>query len=145
VTKKDKTMPAALMDHGKDDPKQALLDKVGNLDGIECYGSDVLVAVYMRPEKTRAGIILTDAMRGEDAHQGKVGLIVKMGPTAYRDEEGNKFRDIDVGQWAVFRSSDGWPVLLNTENAVTSKDAVLCRIINDINIRMTVAKPDAIF
>lgn len=138
-------MPAALMDHGTNDPKQALLQKVGDLSGIQIYGSDVLVAVYMRPEKTKAGIILTDNMRGEDAHQGKVGLIVKMGPTAYRDESGNKFRDIEEGMWATFRASDGFPVLLNPNNSVTSKDAVLCRIITDINIRMTTSEPDAVF
>lgn len=137
-------MPAALMLH-EDDPKQALLNKVGDLSGVELYGSDVLVAIYMRPEKTKSGIILTDAMRGEDAYQGKVGLIVKMGPTCFTDEEGDKFRDIKVGDWCVFRSSDGWPVTLNTNGAVTSKDATLCRIITDINIRMTVSTPDLVF
>jgi co-chaperonin GroES (HSP10) len=144
MTKKDKTMPAALMSHDND-PKQALLDRVGDLSGIEVFGSDVVVAVYMRPERTRAGIILTDNMRSEDAFQGKVGLIVKMGPTAYCDETGNKFRDINVGDWAVFRASDGFPVTLTASNSVSTKDAIICRIINDINIRMTVSSPDAIF
>ena len=137
-------MPAARMLH-ENDPKQSLLDKVGDLDGVTLYGSDVLIAVYMRPEKTKSGIILTDTMRSEDAFQGKVGLIVKMGPTCYTDENGNKFRDINVGDWCVFRASDGWPVTLNTNNAVTSKDAIICRIITDINIRMTVSTPDLVF
>jgi len=137
-------MPATLMQHDTD-PKQELLDKIGDLSGISVYGQDVLVAVYMRPEKTKSGIILTDTARGEDAFQGKVGLIVKMGPTAYLDEDGNKFRNIEVGEWCVFRASDGWPVTLNTGKSVSSKDATLCRIITDINIRMTVASPDLIY
>lgn len=137
-------MPATLMLHDED-PKQALLQKVGDLEGVKLYGSDVLVAVYMRPEKTKSGIILTDNMRGEDAYQGKVGLIVKMGPTCFLDENNEKFRDINVGDWCVFRSSDGWPITLNTSNALTSKDATICRIITDINIRMTVSSPDIVF
>ena len=137
-------MPAALMEH-VEDPKQAILDKVGDLNDVECFGSDVLVAVYMRPERTKSGIILTDNMRGEDAHQGKVGLIVKMGPTAYLDEDGDKFRDINVGDWCVFRSSDGWPVTLSTSRNGATRDATLCRIITDINIRMTISSPDIVF
>ena len=138
-------MPAALMDHGSENPRQALLEKVGDVSGVKLYGSDVLVAIYMRPEKTKSGIILTDNMRGEDAYQGKVGLIIGMGPTAYIDDEGNKFRDINVGDWGAFRASDGFPITLNTGGGITSKDAVLCRIITDINIRMTVSSPDLVF
>jgi len=138
-------MPAALMDHGSENPRQALLEKVGDVSGVKLYGSDVLVAIYMRPEKTKSGIILTDNMRGEDAYQGKVGLIIGMGPTAYLDDDGNKFRDINVGDWGAFRASDGFPITLNTGGGVTSKDAVLCRIITDINIRLTVSSPDLVF
>jgi co-chaperonin GroES (HSP10) len=127
------------------DPKQELLDKVGDISGVQLYGSDVLVAVYMRPEKTKSGIILTDNMRGEDAHQGKVGLVVKMGPTCYLDDAGHKFRDINVGDWVAFRASDGFPVTLNTSTSAATKDAVLCRIITDINIRLTVSSPDLVF
>jgi co-chaperonin GroES (HSP10) len=142
---KGKTMPAALMDHSSENPRQALLEKVGDVSGVKLYGSDVLVAIYMRPEKTKSGIILTDNMRGEDAYQGKVGLIIGMGPTAYLDDEGNKFRNINIGDWGAFRASDGFPITLNTGGGVTSKDAVLCRIITDINIRMTVSSPDLVF
>jgi len=138
-------MPAALMDHSSENPRQALLEKVGDVSGVKLYGSDVLVAIYMRPEKTKSGIILTDNMRGEDAYQGKVGLMIGMGPTAYLDDEGNKFRNINIGDWGAFRASDGFPITLNTGGGVTSKDAVLCRIITDINIRMTVSSPDLVF
>lgn len=137
-------MPSSLMLHDTD-PKEALWEKVGDISELKVFGSDVLVAIYMRPEKTKSGIILTDNMRGEDAHQGKVGLIVKMGPHAFIDEDGNKFRDIIEGDWVVFRSSDGWPVTLNTSNSAATKDAVLCRIITDINIRMTVSSPDLVY
>ena len=137
-------MPSTLMEH-EVDPREEILQRVGELKDVEVFGNDILIAVYMRPQKTKSGIILTDNMRGEDAFQGKVGLIVKMGPTAYLDEDGEKFRDIKEKDWVVFRASDGWPVTLNAANSVSSKDAVICRIITDINIRMRVSSPDAIY
>lgn len=137
-------MPATLMEH-TEDPKLELLGKVGDLSNVEVFGGDILVAVYMRPEKTRSGIILTDNLREEDKFQGKCGLVVKMGPTAYVAEDGTKFRDIKEHDWVIFRASDGWPVTLNSANSVSSKDAVICRVITDINIRMRVSSPDAIY
>ena len=106
----------------------------------------MLVAIYKRPEKTKSGLILTDATRKEDIHQGKVGLVVKMGPFCYLDEEGNKFRDINVGDWIVFRPSDGWQITLNTlQKSISREDVVDCRIVGDANVRMRVSDPDYIY
>lgn len=137
-------MPAALMSH-ETDPRTDILERVGDISQVEVFGSDVLVALYMRPEKTKGGIILSDAIRDEDRWQGKCGLIIKMGATAFCDEENKKFRDIDVGDFVVFRPSDGFPVQLNSATALSSRDAVPCRIVTDIHIRMRVASPDAIY
>jgi len=137
-------MPAALMLH-EEDPRTEILNKVGSLDGVEVFGSDVLVALYIRPQKTKSGIILADSTREEDRWQGKAGLILKLGPTAYTDDEGNKFRDISEGDWVVFRPSDGWAVTLNSSANLASKDAVACRVVNDIHIRMRISTPDAIY
>lgn len=138
-------MPAVAMLH-EVDPKQAILDRVGDLSGVELFGSDMLVAIYKRPEKTKSGLILTDTTRKEDVHQGKVGLVVKMGPFCYIDEEGNKFRDISVGDWIVFRPSDGWQITLNTlQKSISREDVVDCRIVGDANVRMRVMDPDYIY
>lgn len=138
-------MPAVEYAHDVD-PKQALLDKVGDLSGVEVFGSDVLIALYTPPEKTKSGLIISDNTRDEFKFQGKVGLIIKMGVTAYVDDEGNKFRDIDVGDWVVFRPSDGWPMQLNTMKSRISKDGIVdCRVITDINIRCRVNHPDLIY
>ena len=64
-------MPSVVMLHEKD-PKHEILDRVGDLSGVEVFGGDVLVAIYKRPEKTRSGIILADTTRDEDRFQGKV-------------------------------------------------------------------------
>lgn len=138
-------MPAVAMLH-EIDPKQAILDKVGDLSGVDVFGSRMLIAIYKRPEKTKSGIILTDATRKEDVHQGKVGLVVKMGPFCYVDAEGNKFRDIEVGDWVVFRPSDGWQVTLNTlQQSISKEDTVDCRLLSDSVVDIRVSDPDSIY
>ena len=138
-------MPSTLMDHAVD-PKKEILDKVGDLAGVEVFGSDVLVAIYKRPERTKSGIILADSTREEDRYQGKVFLILKMGPLAFVDEEGTKFRDLKPGDWVVGRTSDGWAVTLNSaQGSTTRESAIDCRVITDINIRLRVERPDLIY
>jgi co-chaperonin GroES (HSP10) len=139
-------MPAALMLH-EVDPKEEIFERIGDISGVEVFGSDVLVALYMRPEKTKGGIILADATRDEDRWQGKVGIVLKLGATAYCDESGKKFRDIEVGDLVVFRPSDGWQVTLNSKKAgLSSREAAVpCRIVTDIHIRMRVSSPDEIY
>lgn len=138
-------MPAVAMLH-EIDPRVAINNRVGDISEIEVFGNDVLVAIYKRPTKTKSGIILTDNTLNEDVHQGKVGLVLKLGPTAYLDEDGNKFRDIKEGDWVVFRPSDGWRVTLNTLQGTYSKDdTVDCRIVSDISVRCRVQDPDSIY
>lgn len=139
-------MPSTLMEHTTD-PKEALLQRAGNLDSIEIFGADVLLAVYERPNKTASGIILTDSHRDEDKWQGKCHLVLKMGPMAFLDDDGKRFRDISVGDWVVIRPSDGQLVTLNTlrRSTMSKDDTVLCRIANDLSIRMRVSQPDQIW
>lgn len=138
-------MPAVAMLH-EEDPREVILKRVGDLSGVEVFGSDMLVAIYKRPEKTKSGLILTETTRTEDIHQGKVGLVIKMGPFCYIDEEGNKYRDINVGDWVVFRPSDGWRVTLNTlQRSISKDDTVDCRIVGDGSVRIRVADPDLIY
>ena len=138
-------MPSVAMSHDID-PRDDLVRRTGDLESVEVFGGDILVAIYKRPEKTKSGLILVDSTRSEDVHQGKVGLVLKMGPTAYLDEDGNRFRDIKEGDWIVFRPSDGWRVTLNTLQGNYSKDAIVdCRIVSDACVKMRVTDPDSIY
>ena len=130
-------MSIVAMDH-KVDPKKDLLDKIGDISKFEIFNNQILVAVYIRPEKTKGGIYLTDNNRAEDKYQGKVGLVLKMGPSAFVDDTQNWFKDITVGQddWIVFRPSDGWSVEIN---------GVLCRILDDTSVRGKVDRPDRVW
>jgi len=130
-------MPFMVMEHSTD-PKKALKKEVGNVDNVEVFNNQVLVAVYTRPEKTKSGIYLTSGTRDEDKIQGKVGLVLKKGPQAFVDPSNNWFEGIDISldDWVFFRPSDGWSVTINN---------VVCRMLDDTNIRGRIQAPDQVW
>jgi len=78
------------------DPKQKLIEDIGDISKVELFNNQILVAVYIRPQKTKSGIYLTDKTTDEDRYQSKVGLVLKKGPTAFVDPEGKWFDGITV-------------------------------------------------
>jgi co-chaperonin GroES (HSP10) len=130
-------MPFMIMEHATE-PKQKLLDDIGDVSAFEIFNNQILIAIYVRPQKTKSGILLPDQMRDEDKIQGKVGLVVKKGPAAFVDETSEWFKDItvDVGDWVVIRPSDGWAITVNN---------VLCRIVDDTAVRGKVDAPDRVW
>ena len=130
-------MPAMVMEH-QVDPRDAKLAEIGDVSKFEVFNNQVLCAVYLRPQKTRSGIYLTDNTTDEDRHQSKVGLVIKMGPDAFQDTDGKWFRDltINVHDWLVFRPSDGWGITVN---------GVLCRHLEDAHIVARIPSPDMIY
>lgn len=130
-------MPAMVMSHDID-PREALWRDLGDLKDVDILHNQVLVAVYQRPEKTKSGIILTDQHRSEDRFQSKVGLIVKMGDKAFKDDTGTWSWGVNfgLGDWAVYRASDGWSLTINK---------VLCRLLDDTAIRARIQHPDTVW
>jgi len=137
-------MPAMVMLHEKD-PAEVLWEAIGDISDVEVLNNDILVAIYERPAQTKGGIFLTDQVRDEDKSQGKVGMVVKMGELACKedwDEEVNGWRAWDrphhfsVGDWVVFRASEGWAVTVNKK---------LCRMVRDADIRMRIEHPDQVW
>lgn len=130
-------MPQMAMKH-EVDPRIDLLKKIGDITGVNVFNNSVLVALYIRPEKTKSGIYVTQNYRDEDRIQGKSGLIVKMGANAFVDETGNWFKNASVGlhDWVIFRPADGWSLTVN---------GVSCRLIDDTAIRGKIDSPDAIW
>lgn len=103
------------------DPKQAILDGLGQLPADIVQFSRILVAIYKPPmvAKTGGGIILPDAMSEDDVEeyywQGKVGMIVAMGPQAYKDDDNVKFHGTRnaIGDWVWFMPSHGMACEVN--------------------------------
>ncbi len=97
------------------DPREELLKKIGPVPPEICVMTNILVAIYQPPmvSKTAGGIVLPFAMAEEDVDeyvwQGKVGLVVAMGPQAYVDDARHEFHGlkINVGDWVWFKPSDG--------------------------------------
>jgi len=129
-------MPHMPMLHEKD-PKLTILESLGDISNVELFHNQVLLATYMRPTKTKSGLILTDSHVDEERYQSKVGLLIKKGPKAVVQDgtwfEGMEFHEHD---WLIFRPSDGWSITVNN---------VLCRIFDDINIKGRVQDPDAVY
>lgn len=117
------------------DPADALRREIGDISKIEMFNTQVLVGVYIRPEKTRGGILLDTK---EDRFQSKVGLVLAKGHSAFEESDGKWFdgKDIIVGDWLFFRPSDGWNITIN---------GVLCRILDDVSFRGRIAHPDQVW
>lgn len=129
-------MPHMPMSH-EEDPKQNLLEQLGDISQVELFHNQVLLAVYLRPEKTKSGLILTANHLDEDKYQSKVGLLVKRGPLAF-EQDGNWFNGMTFQdhEWLIFRPSDGWSITVN---------GVLCRIFDDISIKGRAPHPDSVY
>ena len=130
-------MPHMVMAHDTD-PKQVLLDELGDIIDVEIFHNQILCAVYIRPNRTKSGIFLTDSTVDEDRYQSKVGLIIKRGPDAFVDDTNRWFNNVtlDMHDWIVFRPSDGWSVTVNN---------VICRILDDTNVRGRIQQPDQVW
>lgn len=114
------------------DPKDEIWKAIGDLSDLKLFGNEVLVAIYIRPQKTSSGIFLTDNYRDEDKWQGKIGLVLKKGGTSLVEESDR----VEVNDWVLFRPSDGWGLTVN---------GVMCRLLDDRVIRGAPAKPDTIY
>lgn len=127
-------MPHIQMEH-EVDPKEKLLAAIGNEIKFDILNTNVLVALYVRPEKTKSGLWIDTV---EDKHQTKVGLVLKKGPTAFEDESGQWFSGVDIKlhDWVVFRPSDGWPISVN---------GVPCRMLSDTSIKGVVGHCDYVW
>ena len=130
-------MPHVKMMHDVD-PKAALLKALGKFDDFEVWHNFVLLAIYKRPEMTAGGIALTGKHLDEDYIQGKVGLVLKTGPDAFRDPAGKWFSGVTVApnDWVVFRASDGWSITVNE---------VPCRMIEDTALKGRIQSPDRVW
>ena len=144
-------MPSAAVKRVEFDPKQDIIDRIGDLSKVEIAQNEVLIAVYKRQEKTAGGIILTHSNLKEDEYQGKVGLVLKIG-AACRFERFDVQRNITFGipveihDWVVVRPSDTWRLDVNgNPGAVDLKDFIWCRLCYDDQIRMKIPDPGMVY
>jgi hypothetical protein len=130
-------MPFMMMQHDED-PIKKIKDEIGNLGSIKLFNNEILVAIYLRPKKTKSGLYLSDQTTDEDRFQSKVGLLLMTGPKAFEPNNEGWFEGENIGldDWLVFRPSDGWAITVH---------GVLCRILKDVQIKGRVQNPDEVW
>jgi hypothetical protein len=130
-------MPYMRMTHDVD-PTKKILDEIGDLSTVEIFNNQILVGVYIRPQKTKSGLYLSDKTTDEDRFQSKVGLLLKVGSRAFEENEEGWFKGdkFSLHDWLVFRPSDGWSITVN---------GVLCRMLADTQVKGRVKFPDEVW
>lgn len=134
-------MTKALVMMHDTDPREDLLAKVGGLvDHVVPLGSNVMVAIYERPAKTKFGILLPENVgaRKEDEHQGKVGLVLRLGPIAFKEDERHSFGALlpKHGDWIVYSVSETFSFMLGD---------IKIRMVEDVAVKAIVDQPDIVY
>ncbi len=139
-------MPQMLMQHDID-PALDIKKRIGNLKDFTLFGNQILVGVYLRPDKgkeikrndgTVTNLYIPDQTRTEDKHQGKAALVLLKGPSAFVSDEHYDFKgqNVKVGDWVSLFVSDGRSIVIN---------GVLCRVLEDQHIRLKIPAPDVVY
>ena len=132
--------PGILTYTAGENPKEVIIKAIG--DALELmsppYNNRVIVATAPHISATAGGILFTDRRKDEGRYQGKVGLILSIGPTAFRYDgsyewEGDKPQ---IGDWVFYRP---------TESVEFGLNGVPCRVIKDEYIIGGVLDPEVVY
>ena len=112
---------------------QPYLDKTDIRKRI--FGPDVLLAIYDRSDKITAGGILIPGTNREDQFQGKVGLVLALGPRCYGEHFDSWFGDHPPkpGDWMAANTREGTTFLIGK---------FMCRVVEYQFLRFGTAVPD---
>lgn len=137
------------------DHRAALLAAVDSYELPRLYHTQVMVATFIRPEAKDLGggkkLYLSDKSRDEDRYQSKAGLIIALGPLAGRNPngnfnwgnelgpDGNYLPGLKVGDWVMYRASDGAQFNLGGPNGVP------CKILLDESIKAGLDDPEQVW
>ena len=140
-----------LMEHAED-PAQVIyrtvgMKKAGVIPGFKLHGNRVLVGIYERPSKMKAiktasgamvSLEIPDTVKAEDKYQGKAGICLMVGSSAFKDDDVYSFHGdkVEVGDWVMVHVSHGLACVVNGQ---------LCRLVRDQDISMLIPSPDSIF
>ena len=133
-------MPLIIMSDEVDSRKEIQDAVAPFLNDFHLTGAQVLMGIYVRPERTKSGLYLSDQYREEDVYQGKAGLILKMGPMKFDEKDSDFFGENlpKVGDWVLYRPSDGFPMEFGNKQK--------CRILADRRqIKAILTAPDSVF
>ena len=100
--------------------REELTAAVGDISDMRVTLNRILLAIWVRPKELQVqgggSILLPDTAREEDKYQGNCGLVLKMGPAAFVDDENYTFaaeEKTKAGDWVLFRRGDGFRLRIN--------------------------------
>ncbi len=141
-------MQAIKLAHRKD-PKTVLQERIGDISWFRLFGPKLLVATYDpgaggAEVKTAGGIILAQvgeaSTLNEFKWQGKIGLVMAVGPLAFRDSGDGRFvfdgMKAAIGDWVCYRASDGLQMMLDDNHM---------RVLDDVHVIAVVEGPDRVY
>jgi hypothetical protein len=141
---------------GPEEQKAAIFTRLGDLDQYEMLDEEVLVGVYVPSNVLASGknaqgedfsLISIDNASDEFRFQGKIGCVIKLGPTAFKYMNNGQLYDgikVKKGDWVVFRASDSAEIFLRGMEHEGRGDYVCCRRLNALNIKMRIKDPRAV-
>jgi co-chaperonin GroES (HSP10) len=140
-------MPAPLRVIHKTDPKEDILHDVGHLvPHFQPIAAGVFIVMYERGNQkgggevtTQGGIIVPSTATGalaEDKYQGKVGLVMALGPIAFEEDASHKWGNAvpQVGDWVMISVGDTYSFDLPGPRRA--------RLVEDVNVKFIVS-PEA--
>lgn len=124
-----------------DEEKQKILAQIDldEISKIDLFGGRLIVAKWIR---TNAGrIILAKETQKEDEYQGKVGLVLKLGPLAFVDDETHQWHGLaaKVGDWVMYGHSDGADFNYSKNG---THDQVPCKVLDEVHVQAILPRPD---
>ena len=124
--------------------KEAHLEALGDVAGIEVFHNLVLVMTHIESDKTAGGIIKPDRSLDESRFQGKAALVIALGPQAFRDDDAVRFggASVEVGDWVLVRPSDG---LEFCKVDASGRVGCSCRLFADVNIKAKLSDPTLVW
>ena len=116
---------------------------IGEFKDMEIFHNSVVVAKFVRTHVSKS-ILAASSTQLEDKWQGKVGLVVAVGPSAFVDEPGFNFHGISVkpGEWVIYRNTDGWDF---DYQPVGGSEKIPMRLLEDAHIKGRTTRPDMIW
>ena len=136
------------------DARTVLIDALGkdNIDQFEPFHNLILIATYVTPPTKMKGpdgklidFYATDKKQQEDRFQGTAGLVLKIGPTAFKGKTADSFGGVTIkpGDWIMYKPSDAQEFFFVDKKR--PRDGASARLIEDTLILGRVADPASIY
>jgi co-chaperonin GroES (HSP10) len=118
-----------------------LLKAIGDISDIEVLNDRILIAIYRHEGVTKGGIHTTTTTEDESDYQGKVGLVIKIGPLVnVPGKEITRGAEFKLGDWVVVNPSSGLSM-----HAGQHGSKRMLRMLVEKDIHMRVKRPDCIW